>query len=70
MTICSLEALLVFLSGKFVVLLDFQPDHTIDELRVGFIDQNFKDWITVLGALKHLNFVKLEVTRFIAIISL
>ena len=51
MAIRCLEAFLILLSGKFIVLLDFQPNHTIDQLRVSFIDQNFKDWITVQRAL-------------------
>ena len=61
MAVCRFKAFLVILSCDFVVLLDFEPDHTIDEFRIGLINQNLKDWTTVKGALEHLDFIKLKV---------
>ena len=61
MAVCRCKAFLVILSGDFVVLFYFEPDHTIDELRIGLIDQNLKDWTTVKGALEHLDFITLKV---------
>ena len=61
MAVCRFKAFLVILSGDFVVLLYFEPDHTIDEFRIGLINQNIKDWTTVKGALEHLDFIKLKV---------
>ena len=61
MAIGRLKTLFIILSSKFVILLDFEPDYAIYELWIGFIDQNFKDGLTVKGAFMHLYFIKLKV---------